>query len=631
MFRVRLTPLAAICVASLGTAIACGDDDTSSYPPIDDHDSGVSSSEGDPSTSSGSTSGPTSAEPSTGEEPTDATSSDGGTTDDGSTSTLPTISELVADSEDFTVLASALQATGLDDALAGPGPFTVFAPTDEAFALLPDGLVSSLSTEQLTSVLQFHVVSGAVTAETVVTLDAADTLLELPLNIQAGADGVYLNGLTKVVVTDIETANGVVHVIDSVLVPGPFPGTITDVLGAYPRLSTLFGAATSEAAEALSGDNLTLLAPVNSAFDDVDLTGVDDLNPILFYHVLPTNAPSATVASLKTARSAGGPFMTIDVSDGVKINDGSKLSNVIYMDIRVGSGDEGSTIHLVDEVLVPPPSIAEVATAAGLTTLVDVLGLADVPGTETTFGEALEGDGPFTVFAPSNAAFDAIPEAGFGSDLADVLGAHAFAGAVDSKAVVEAIAGEGVSPETLTGAATKTLGLSLIGDAVVINARVQVTQTDIPAANGIIHLVDSVIIPPEVEFPGDIVDALSAYPLFSSLVEAAVNAEDGDVVSALQSEGPFTLFAPVNPAFEGIDTSADLSPVLLYHAVPGAYGSSAVVGLAEPTDFETANGADLTVDGDNLTVNDVSIIGVDLQTSNGVIHIIDEVLLPPAD
>ncbi len=629
MIRVRLTPVAAICVASLGTAIACGDDDAPSYSPIDGPDSGLTSSEAE---TANSTAEVTSGDPSSEDEPSNTTFSDGGTTGDGATSDLPTITELVADSEDFSVLASALEATGLDDALAGPGPFTVFAPTDEAFALLPEGLVASLSTEQLTSVLQFHVVSGAVTADAVETLDSADTLLELPLDIHAGSDGVYLNGLTKVVVTDIETANGIVHVIDSVLVPGPFPGTITDVLGAYPRLSTLFGAATSEAADALTGDNLTLLAPVNSAFEDVDLSGVDDLNPILFYHVLPVNAPSAAVASLKTARSVGGPFMAIDAADGVKINDGSKFSNVIYTDIAVDSGDGGSTIHLIDEVLVPPPPIAEVAAAAGLTTLVDVLGLADVPGTETTFGEALGGEGPFTVFAPSNEAFEAIPEEGFGSDLADVLGAHAFAGIVDSNAVVEAIDDDGVSPETLTGATTNVLGLSLIDGAVVIDSKVQVTQTDIPAANGIIHLVDSVIIPPEVEFPGNIVEALSAYPLFSSLVEAAVNAEDGDVVSALQSAGPFTLFAPVNPAFDGIDTSADLSPVLLYHAVPGgAYDSSAVVGLAEPTDFETANGADLTVDGDALTVNGVSIIGVDLRTSNGVIHVIDDVLLPPAD
>lgn len=642
MFKTRLTSMAAICFGSLGALTSCGDDGASSPMPMNEEDSGPgASSTGDDGNSTEGSTGSTGATGSTGgtggtgatagEDTTEGMSTGGGT-DDGGTDDLPTIAELVAGSDDFTVLASALETTGLDEALDGDGPFTVFAPTDEAFALLPEGLLASLSDEQLASILQYHVVAGAVEAETVVTLDSAETLLEETVKIQVAEDGVYLNGLTKVVTTDIPTANGVVHVIDSVLVPGAFPGTITDVLGAYPRLSTLFGAATTEAAEALSGDDLTLLAPVNSAFEGVDLTGVDDLNPILFYHVLPTSAPAATVVELATARSAGGAFMGIDTSDGVKINDGSKLTNVIYTDIAVDSGEAGSVIHLVDEVLVPPPPIAEVAQAAGLTTLVEVLGLADVPGTDTTFAEALSGEGPFTVFAPTNEAFDAIPEPGFGDDLADVLGAHAFAGAVDSKAVVAAIEAGGVSPETLTGADSKTLGLSLIDDAVAINARVQVTETDIPAANGVIHLVDSVIVPADVEFPGNIVQALSAYPLFSSLVDAAVNAEDGDVAAALQGDGPFTLFAPVNPAFEGIDTTEDLSAVLLYHALAGeAYDSADVVGLSEPTEFETVNGADVTIDGEALTVNGTAILGTDLRTSNGVIHVIEEVLLPPVN
>lgn len=629
MLKIRLTPIAAICITSLGAGVGCGDDEGSSTQSNNYDDAGTTSSSPASSTSATSTA-PTSGAQNTSAASSQGTSSAGETSgSDADTGNLPTIAKLVADSEDFTTLAAALKGTGLDAALDGAGPFTVFAPTDEAFALLPEGLIASLSTDELASILKYHVVAGSVPAEQVVKLTNAETLLEENVKVQVSDDGVYINGLTKVVVTDVPTKNGVVHVIDSVLVPGAFPGSITDVLGAYPRLSTLFGAATTEAADALSGDGLTLLAPVNSAFANVDLAGVDDLNPILFYHVLPQAAPSSTVVELTTARSAGGAFMAIDTSDGVKINDGSRLTNVIYTDIAVASGDTGSVIHLLDQVLVPPPSIAEVAQAAGLTTLVEVLGLAKVPGTETTFADALSGDGPFTVFAPSNEAFAAIPEAGFGDDLADVLGAHAFGSAVDSAAVVKAIEAGGVSPSTLTGADDKTLALSVIDGKVVINARVQVTQTDIPAANGIIHLVDGVIVPSDVEFPGNIVQALSAYPLFSSLVEAAVNAEDADVATALQGAGPFTLFAPVNAAFEGVDTKSDLSSVLLYHTIGGtAYDSTAVLGLTEATDFETLNGGDLTVDGEALTVNGTAILGTDLRTTNGVIHVIGEVLTP---
>jgi uncharacterized surface protein with fasciclin (FAS1) repeats len=121
----------------------------------------------------------------------------------------------------FTTLATALQAAGLVDVLKGEGPFTVFAPTDEAFAKLPEGTIESLlaDTDALTKVLTYHVVPGAVMAEQVVGLSEATTVEGSPISIQVVDGKVVLNGSSTVVTTDIETSNGVIHVIDTVILP----------------------------------------------------------------------------------------------------------------------------------------------------------------------------------------------------------------------------------------------------------------------------------------------------------------------------------------------------------------------------------------------------------------------------
>lgn len=120
----------------------------------------------------------------------------------------------------FTTLVAAVQAAKLDGALSGPGPFTVFAPTDDAFAKLPAGTVENLLKEpegQLKQILLYHVVSGKVMAADVVKLTSAPTLQGSNLTINI-TDGVRVNN-AKVVITDVECSNGVIHVIDSVLLP----------------------------------------------------------------------------------------------------------------------------------------------------------------------------------------------------------------------------------------------------------------------------------------------------------------------------------------------------------------------------------------------------------------------------
>ena len=123
----------------------------------------------------------------------------------------------------FKTLAAALGAADLVDALKGDGPFTVFAPTDAAFAKLPAGTVEELlkpeNKAKLVDILTYHVVSGKVMAKTAVTLDKATALNKKDIALKVSGDALTLNGGAKVVKADIETSNGVIHVIDTVILP----------------------------------------------------------------------------------------------------------------------------------------------------------------------------------------------------------------------------------------------------------------------------------------------------------------------------------------------------------------------------------------------------------------------------
>ncbi|MEM8866610.1 MAG: fasciclin domain-containing protein [Planctomycetota bacterium] len=133
------------------------------------------------------------------------------------------IVDTAASLEDFSTLVAAVKAAGLVDALKGDGPFTVFAPTNDAFAKLPEGKVEELlkpeNKQQLTDILLYHVVPGKVLASDVVQIESADTLLkDKKVSVKVEDGKVYIDN-AQVVKTDVEVSNGVIHVIDSVILP----------------------------------------------------------------------------------------------------------------------------------------------------------------------------------------------------------------------------------------------------------------------------------------------------------------------------------------------------------------------------------------------------------------------------
>ena len=259
-------------------------------------------------------------------------------------------------------------------------------------------------------------------------------------------------------------------------------------------------------------------------------------------------------------------------------------------------------------------------------TLVDALVQADLVST-------LQGDGPFTVFAPTDQAFaDAgINLSTFDTDeeiavLTDILLYHVYtAGAVYAADVTDGLTVAMANGDDASF--TVTDGTVMIGDATV-------TTADVVASNGVIHVIDKVLMP-----PADLVDIAAvamSTGMHDSLVAALVKA---DLVSTVQGDGPFTVFAPTDQAFTnaGIDLDsfttdeeiAALTNILLYHVYSGAVNAADVTdGLA----VQMVNGdyAQFTVTEGTVMIEDATVTAADVMASNGVIHVIDKVLMPPA-
>ena len=258
----------------------------------------------------------------------------------------------------FQTLAAALGAAGLVETLKGPGPFTVFAPTDEAFAQLPAGTVDSLLKAEnkatLAGILTYHVVPGKVLAEQVVTLSGAKTVNGQRIDIQVVDGKVLVDGAT-VTTTDIVCDNGVIHVIDSVLLP--VDQTIPEIATEAGQFSTLLAAVGAAGlAETLGGEGpFTVFAPTDEAFGTLPAGTIASLlepanraklTDILKYHVIAGRVDSEAVLKAASAATLLGPQVKI-----TKTESGALINNarLITADIDASNG----VIHVIDRVLLP--------------------------------------------------------------------------------------------------------------------------------------------------------------------------------------------------------------------------------------------------------------------------------------
>ena len=254
--------------------------------------------------------------------------------------------------------------------------------------------------------------------------------------------------------------------------------------------------------------------------------------------------------------------------------------------------------------------------------------------TEAGLVETLQGDGPYTVFAPTNAAFAALledldvtkEELLAHRDLSKVLLYHVVSG--------EVMAGDlsdGLEADTVLG---EKITFSIEGENYSVNESA-IGPADIDASNGVIHVIDKVLVPEAFGMKTIVETALADEDNFSILVAAL---QAADLVDALEADGPFTVFAPTNAAFaallEALEITADdllghpdLAKVLLYHVISGEVFST---DLSNGLEAETLNGQKIvfTINNDGAFADDSKISTADLEARNGVIHVIDSVLVP---
>ena len=268
-----------------------------------------------------------------------------------------------------------------------------------------------------------------------------------------------------------------------------------------------------------------------------------------------------------------------------------------------------------------------VATAVGAGSFKTLVAAAKAAG----LVETLQSKGPLTVFAPTDEAFAKIPKAAIADllkpenkeKLAAILTYHVVPGKVTAADVVK------VKKAKTAGGADVNVKVSDKG--VMIN-NAKVLKTDIMCSNGVIHVIDTVLMPPA---PKDIVDTAVAAGSFNTLV-AAVKA--AGLVDTLKGDGPFTVFAPTDDAFAKLPKAAiadllkpenkgKLTGILTYHVVPGKVMAADVVNLDSAKTAQGSNVTIMTKDG-NVMVDGAKVVATDIECANGVIHVIDTVIMP---
>lgn len=576
-----------------------------------------------------------------------------------------TIADIVSNNADYSSLKAALDKAELTATLADEnGDFTVFAPKNDAFAtfLADKGFANleAVPTAALKQILLNHVVSGTVASNALstgyISTLAKEISTDNAINMYVNTtDGVKLNGTTTVTTADIDADNGIVHAVNSVIdIPtvvtfATADATFSTLVSALTREDSFNYVSTLSTANGTSPAPFTVFAPTNDAFGalltELGASGLGDI---------PTQTLEATLNShvvgdanvLSTALSDGmkintlGDFFTIDLTDGAKfIDQNDRKGNIVVTDVQAGNG----VIHVIDKVILPklPVSIAkyvsENADFSSLKAALDKAELTDVLD---------DLDSSYTVFAPTNDRFATfLNAAGFSNleavpteTLKAILLNHVLSGVAKSN--------------NLSTGYVKTLGTEAstnnpidmyidISDGVKINGMANVVTPDVIVDNGVIHVVDAVIDLPTI------VTFATADATFSTLVAALTREASFTYVNTLKTANgtdpaPFTVFAPTNDAFGDLLTelhatnladiaTATLEATLNTHVVGGAnvLSSSLTDGmtintLGDSFTIDLSDGAKFK-DKNNRTGN---IVVVDVQAANGVIHVVDKVILP---
>lgn len=588
----------------------------------------------------------------------------------------PTLIEAAEEAGLTTLVAGVRAIPGLEATLQDQQAITVFAPTNEAFANaltafkardLNDLVVKLGGAANLQTVLGFHVVPAVAFSRNLNEENVFQTLAGQSLRVRSTPGSVTVidaaGNVSRVVQADVQIENGVVHVIDRVLLPSiqlPKPTLVEAATSA--GLTTLLTAVTAVPGlpnALLSAPAITVFAPTNEAFAAalavfkardlnelvIKIGGAANLEKVLGFHVVPAKALSSSLAATNSFQTLSGQTIIVEKSGStVSVKDQlGRVAQVVAADIEISNG----VVHVINGMMLPNlglPTVVQAAQSAGLTTLLDAV-------TAAGLGSTLLNAPQMTVFAPTNAAFSAALQA-FGAanlnqlvakiggvaNLQKVLGFHVVPAA--------AFSFELGPTNTFTTLAGQQLTVTKTGNNVSVrdaNGNVAaVVAADVAIANGVVHVIDKVLLP-TIDLP-NVVEAAQAANL-TTLIQAVTAAGLGNT---LLSQPAMTVFAPTNAAFSkllsdlgynslnamvaalGLPT---VTKVLGFHVVPATAFSFNLAAGAQQVPTLAGEMLIVTRTGNNVTVTDkagktFNVVVADVAIENGVVHVIDGVLLP---
>jgi len=587
-------------------------------------------------------------------------------------SQAPSIVDLATGDPTFSTLVTALDIAGLVpvlDCVRHCRTYTVFAPTNHAFAQLPAAVVDRLLGDpdylpHLQDLLLYHVDTGIKSSRTLKFRSSLRMNNGALARITRSHYGLRINN-ANIGPADLRATNGVVHVIDQVLLPASATQSIVDIAVSSGKFRTLVTAVQAAGlVETLQGGSFTVFAPTDAAFAKLGsktihnlLNDPQALTDILLYHVVPGVYTKDELYGLGSLQTVQGSIIDINL---VRHHYGRQFlrlnGNVFFknFDLLATNG----VVHVIDTVLLPPmappppvrppppppmvhpppppvrppppppvvhppppppspPSIVDLAVGSpDLSFLVQAL-------VDTGLVDVLASGGPFTVLAPTNGAFAKVNLSHLSQQqLAHILLYHVVPGTF--------FAGDLPSRGVLRTASNQNLLVKSKNGSVVFSGKTSagVIAADLQARNGVVHVINHVLLPPP-----NLPALLSGFHQFTTLVQAIHMA---GLMGTLDSEGPFTIFAPRNMAFDRVpnlahllaDPMGALKDILLYHVVPG----NVLYRELRPGAVPTALGPTIHVGISNqhfVLNGHVQILQTDIIAGNGVVHIIDTVLTPP--
>lgn len=541
-----------------------------------------------------------------------------------------TVMDIIENSDDHTILTVALAETGLNEVLRGEGPFTVFAPTDNAIITLPSDLLNFIlgDSSLLTQLLLYHVVEGEARSTDLSNGQSIRTVLGQDIAVTINNDGVFINN-AKVTLADITADNGVVHVLDAVLIPNFNVTTVYDIISSSPDHTILTQVLQLTTLDSILNNPLqgpfTVFAPTDAAFEALGQEVINSLvaNPFrelfqaLLYHVAIGNTASTDLSDSLVITTALGQELLVTINNnGVFINN----AKVILADLIATNG----VVHVIDAVLIPEFGPCDVLASGIYSDFNDLFGGAPTPDengdceTYTLPFEAWAGEGYYISGFEIGAeyTFSICKGDNAGSWPADIVVLN-----VDGNVVASVEANCEIS-----WVADLDEYIIVINETGACGPISENTETD----NGNPSLTCRGRVPVKLM---DIIERSDIHTILkTALTQSGLDA-------ALRGDDQLTIFAPTDDAFaklpegtlEAVIADPDLlNTILLYHVINGVVLSS---DLSDGQIVTSLNGEDLLVrvDGQDVFVNNAQVVSSDIPADNGVLHVIDQVLLPPSN